>query len=161
MNLRSMKRVLACTLFFTITSCASTADKWKLRRIDSSNDFVCAHLSLPPTNTFRNLEVVFQKDGTTTKVFLNTYSIPFQRDESGMTPVVIYIDGVPSSFKAPVLAGNQRILLPQDATEILLVALNEKKAIVITTGKYSAEVHSEDFSRAFDKFNSPQRDTLW
>lgn len=156
-----MKRVLACTLFFTITSCATKADKWKLRRIDSSNDVICAHLSLPPANTFRNLEVFFQKDGTNTKVFLNTYSTPFLKDETGMAQVIIYIDDNPTSFKAPVLAGNQRILLPQDATDMLLVALNEKKAIVISTGKYFAEVHSEDFSQAFDKFNSPERDTLW
>jgi hypothetical protein len=122
---------------------------------------VCVHLSHPPKNTFRNLEVFFQKDGSDTKVFLNTYSTPFQNDENGMATVTIYIDDSPTPFKAPVLAGNQRILLPPDATEMLLVALNEKKAIVIASGKYFAEVHSEDFDQAFNKFNSPQRDTLW
>lgn len=161
MNLRSMKRVLTCTLFLTVTSCTSTADHWKLRRIDSSNDIVCAHLSLPPKNTFRNLEVFFQKDGPETKVFLNTYSIPFQNDENGMADIAIYIDDSPTNFKAPILAGNQRILLPPDATHLLLVALNEKKVIVIASGKYFAEVHSEDFDQVFNKFNSPQRDTLW
>lgn len=155
-----MKRVLACTLFFTVTSCASTTDQWKLRRIDSSNDIVCAHLCLPPKNTFRNLEVFFQKDGQDTKIFLNIYSTPFQKDANGMASVVIYIDDSPTPFEAPVLAGNQRILLPENATELLLVALNEKRAIVIATGKYFAEVHSEDFEQAFHKFNSPQRDTL-
>ena len=156
-----MKRVLACTLFFSITSCATTADKWKLRRIDSSNDMTCAHLYLPPQNTFRNLEVFFQKDGTDTKVFLNTYSTPFQKDEAGMTSLAIYVDNNPTYFKAHVLTGNQRILLPSDATELLLVALNKKKAIVVATGKYSTEVHSDDFDQLYNKFNSPQRDTLW
>lgn len=161
MNLRSMKRVLSCTLFLTVTSCASTTDHWKLRRIDSSNDIVCAHLSHPPKNTFRNLEVFFQKDGPQTKVFLNTYSTPFQNDENGMADVTIYIDDFPTSFKAPLLAGNQRIMLPLDATEMLLVALNKKKSIVIASGKYFAEIQSEDFDQAFNKFNSPQKDTLW
>lgn len=156
-----MKRVLSCTLFFTVSSCTGTPDKWKLRRINSSNDLICTHLSLPPANTFRNLEVCLQKDGQETKVFLHTYSVPFQKDETGLAKVTLYIDDNPTEFKAPVLAGNQRILLPQDATEMLLVALKEKKAIVISAGKYFAEVHSEDFSQAFDKFNSPERGFLW
>lgn len=122
---------------------------------------ICAHLCLPPQNAFRNLEVFFQKDETDTKIFLNTYSTPFQKDEAGISPITIYIDGTPNYFKGFVLAGNQRILLPIDATELLLVALNEKKVIVIATEKYSTEVHSEDFDQLFNKFNAPQRDTLW
>lgn len=161
MNLKSLKRVLPCTLFLILASCASTKDSWKLRRIDSSNDVICAHLSLPPKNAFRNLEVFFQKDGDDTKVFLNNYSTPFQKDEAGLATVVIYINDSSTYFKAPVLAGNQRILLPPDATQMLLLALNEKQAIVVTSGKYSAEVHSEDFDQAFNKFNSPRSGSLW
>lgn len=72
-----------------------------------------------------------------------------------MTTVVLIIDEKPTTFKAPVLAGNQRILLPPYEKSLLLNALNEKKDIVIATGKYSAEVNLEAFEQEYTKFNSP------
>lgn len=146
MNLRQ-------TLVFLIalSSCTGKPEGWTSGKIASAS-FTCSHLTFPAKNLYRDLEIYFQRDGEQVYVYLNIYSIPFVSDSEGMVMISIEIDDDKAIFKAPVLAGNQRLLLPQAARELLLNALNEKHTIVVRAGKYSAEVHSESFGEAFQQF---------
>lgn len=145
-----MKRVHICTLFFTFSSCSNASQSWSARVIQSTD---CAQLSHPPENKFKNIEICFQKDGCDLKVYLNTYSIPFQKDCDGYSTIILTINDTSTSFKASVLAGNQRILLPTEARDLLLNALNEKKEGTITVGKYFAEIRHGAFEQEYRKFN--------
>lgn len=121
------------TLFLIYSSCSAPASPWITRSIETSS-LTCNRVVYPVKNRFRDLEVVFQQND----IFLNVYATFLEKDDEGNIKVIVAIDDTATYFQAPVLSGNHRISLPQEAKDLILNSLNEKKKVVITAGKYSS-----------------------
>lgn len=143
-----LKRVYLCTLFFLTHSCTTPSHTWSSQKIET-----CSQATLSPQNFFSDLGICLQKDEDKTNIYLNAYCLPFNPDQDGTTNLFLLIDKKEYSFKASALAGNHRLLLPEEAKNLLLNALHGKKEIVISVGKYRTDVHSHMFSEAYKKFN--------
>lgn len=149
MNLR--QEILLIVLSLVLSSCSGKSEGWTSGKI-ASTSIICSHLTFPAKNIYRNLEIYLQRDGEQINVFLNIFCTPFESDDEGMVLVTFTISEEEFSFKAHALAGNQRLLLPFEAKELLLNTLNAKQNVIISAGKYSNEVTSESFQESFLQF---------
>lgn len=131
-------------------SCTGKSGGWTSEKIVSTS-VLCSRLTFPAKNIYRNLEVSFQREGEQINVFLNIFCTPFESDD-GKVLVTFSIGEEIFSFNASLLAGNQRLLLPDDAKELLLRTLNAKQNIIVRAGKYSNEVTPESFQESFVQF---------
>lgn len=145
------QKILLFALSIALPSCSGKSMGWTSEKI-ASTSIVCSQLIFPAKNIYRNLEVSFQRDGKDIKVFLNIFSIPFESDEEGTVEVTFSIEEGLFYFKAPLLKGNQRLLLPESAKEMLVGALNARQTVTIRAGKYSNEVTPEKFEESFLRF---------
>jgi hypothetical protein len=141
-----LKRALINALFiFFITSCSPSTHAWQKETITS-----CVIVYLPPVNHFKNLKIEIQKHAQETLIYLTIYSSPLVCDPDGSVPMLLTINGHKALYQAPLLAGGYRALLPPDATQAVLSALESHAEMTISIGKYTTDVHYEGFEKSLN-----------
>lgn len=91
------------------------------------------------------------------RMYLNAYSQSFPYDESHpeIVQVTIQLPGEsPLVIDAQRLAGGQRLLLPDEAAELIVYALLNGRGLDIFVGHYHAEIPSENFNPLFTQFST-------
>lgn len=152
---RALFSALCFLVPFLAVFCGCSPEKhgWACDSSTSSDANRYAILYLPPENAFRNLEVELQKDTHGTRVYLNVYSQPLIPDASGKIDLIMKVADNGYRFKAQVLEGQQRLMLPTEAEALFLDAVRAKKPLAISVGRYHSVIHYECFEEELKKFN--------
>ena len=116
--------------------------------ISDCPQFNSAQLRHIPHNAFSGIEVQFLKGEFGILCFLSVYSRQILSNH-----VVLMIEGTQTEYTATLMQGEQRMLLPPEATENMIRALLSGNAVVIYLEGFSTELCPENFLRKYKKFN--------
>ncbi|MFV0339568.1 MAG: hypothetical protein ACK5MA_02910 [Parachlamydiaceae bacterium] len=148
-----LKRAQFCALFLLLAACSKQeGSRWYCDTVCGSDTH--SVLILSGSNSFKDLEIELQRTNDDKRIYLNGYGIPFTRNRNDKVDVMIQLDGQESLVEATLLQGGQSLRLPADAETELLNAIAERKPIYISIGRYSADVHYENFDKHFKKFTN-------
>lgn len=85
----------------------------------------------------------------TTAFYLNVFTLlfPINEGDEEHTDVTFCIEESTYTFTAERLLGGQRLLLPDEATQLALETLIENKTIEVTVGRYQTTLIPDNFVR--------------
>lgn len=142
---------------FVLISCSrNNQQEWEFDRavaLDSAH--ASERLSLPAINSFQGLELELVRGITSTRMYLNAFSLPFPCDLEGKSEVSLFIEEQEYLFKAECFQGRQRLLLPQEITALIITALMNDSSIQISVGRYQATIISTRFAEFYRYFEAP------
>lgn len=149
----AMRKRSVLTLFLIailVSSCSPQCHQWQFAVIKAdcpSAQYV--KIYLPPCNTFNGLEAVFMRYNGTTAFYLNVFTLlfPINEGDEEHTDVTFCIEESTYTFTAERLLGGQRLLLPDEATQLALETLIENKTIEVTVGRYQTTLIPDNFVR--------------
>ncbi len=121
-------------LLFLLSACASPP-KWRLETPQGS----CSRLSFPTRECY--FEII--RSCGTDWGYLNNYTFGFPPGEIEIT---LIIEGQRYIFIGRVLEGFQRLLLPSEATQLTINALDSNSTVQIIAGNYQTTLHPLNFS---------------
>lgn len=142
-------------LLLSFASCVKKP--WQFREMEGKCPRSClAKLSYPAEDCFSGLELSFLKGDFGIKGMIDVFSrsIPTIDQEQHFSSVWICIDGESYYFTAYRMEGGQRLLLPDEATDLLLYHLEAKKSITIQLENYSATFCPANFPRLYSRFSA-------
>jgi len=139
------------TIIFT--SCCPPCHQWKLASIKGdcpSSNYIKAYL--PTRNTFNGIEPELVCTNGLLQLYLNAHSLQFpcNSDNHAQTNVEVIIGDQDYCFIAERLEGGQRLLLPNEALEIIVCSLLEKNNVEITIGRYESTLIYEGFPSIYN-----------
>lgn len=146
-----LKRAQYCALFLFLTSCSEPgAANWSSDSVKGSDTH--SVLILSGNNSFKDLEIELQRTNNEKRLYLNAYGIPFTRNSNDKVNVTLTINGNETIVEATPLKGGQSLRLPIETEKLVLNAIENRDSIYISIGRYSAEVHYDNFDKHFKKF---------
>ncbi len=120
-------------LFLMMVSCNRQC-AWVLQDVTSDlPQFDSCQLTSVPADSLQALEIQLLRGTFGIIAFLNVYCGKLESPYFSL-----YINKNPYHFRGYIMTGYQRLQLPNDATAILLSALNNDGEITIVCGNYSA-----------------------
>jgi hypothetical protein len=159
MNFFSLVRKRASLAFFLIllSSCSKPCQEWEFEEtITDCSAFNSAKVSLSPTNEFRGLELELTKNAYDSRMYINVYSRQIQEnpEQPGLVDFSIQINEETYENVGYLFEGGQRILMPTDATLLVINALTENKIITISVQQYSSEIIPTNFQKHLKNLNA-------
>lgn len=160
----SGKRVyiaLFSILFFT--SCSPTPRQWKLAsNKGTSLHFCSSRLYLAPENNFTNLEVDILNTSQGKTAYLNAFGIELEPEGKSTEgydtiTVTVNVDGHPHEFIGFLLQGGHRILLPDNAQQLIVEALHSDQTVEVTVAHYSTIIIPDNFVYSFNLFSTASK----
>jgi hypothetical protein len=147
-----------CVLFSAfLSSCTQAPRQWQL----SSNqgihpDFESSRLYLSAEDEFTGLELDILNTSQGQVVHLNALGLELQPEGKSPEgyPIIhfqITIDEQSHPFTGFLLQGGHRILLPEDATRLIVETLHARKSIEITVAHCSTTVVPDQFAKLYKK----------
>ncbi len=145
------KSIIALLFFFL--PCCSPKTGWVYQEVKTkpitSNS---ANLRIPVANPFNGLELQFLKGTFGTRAYLSVQAreiLPQAND-----PVAIIVNEQPYSFATTRMEGGQRLLLPEEATQLLISALSKnQKVIIAASGGFYSEIPPTNFGKPYRKLS--------
>lgn len=121
-----------------------------------------ARLILPAENTCsQGLEIEFMATCEGIKMYLNAFGLQIPADdccesycespEFEYSTVCLTIDGTTYPFSAKRFAGGQRLLVPPDVQDSIVVALHEGLCVSLSVGRYQSTISPDRFLRLYEK----------
>lgn len=109
---------------------------------------------MPPQNPCMGLEVELVRNREDERMYLNVFTSAIVGSDDDLTKakVFVVIDDVPEEVYANILKGNQRVLMPEDATAKIITALQEGQKVILATGRFEEEVRVLNFSDAYSRY---------
>jgi hypothetical protein len=150
-----MRKSSTPTLFliiFLVTSCSPQCNQWKLAVIKADcPPAKYARACLPACNTFNGMEAVLMSSNGTTHFYLNALTLlfPVYECDNAHTEIKIVIEEENYCFIVDRLQGGQRLLLPEEAKQLIVDALLEFKCVEISTGRYQTTLIYENFQNVY------------
>ena len=145
---------------FITSSCSHSSKLWVLQKISSSNPSYDAARIFFTTNSFLGLELEITRVDKDLCSYINVFSqeIPIMKGHSNKSLLTISSNNTQQTFVTNRLQGGQRILLPKEATNLIIDELNKNKTlrIIIPNSLYDGEIISSNFSKVFKKLNDIQ-----
>lgn len=114
------------------TTANSVCPKYKANKCTFTTEKLCANIQLELT----------YNDCDGYLLYLNTFSVPLpdNRQNPGMIPVFLQIQGVQTEALAHRLQGGQRLLLPDSLRNPIINALNNEQTVTLRAGRYSGDI---------------------
>lgn len=140
--------------FFILNSCSHCAP-WQYDYICSCDPcFQCAKVYYEPQNVFREagIEIAFSTD-TGFRFFLNFYGcpIPDKLIHDDAAEVTLIINNTSSLILANVCKGGQRLILPEDASQLIIQSLLNNEEVCLKIWRYSVNIPLEGFEKNYNK----------
>ncbi len=136
----------------------SKSSHWASDRISSEDKESCStRLSYASKDPIHGVDVEFLKIGERLNVYLHIHSIPVPAEDGNPNNALVKIKTAAGifSFSAYRFEGGQRFLLSEEASHLLIAALqNQKDATLILPG-YRSTIQAEDFSKKFHQLHHP------
>lgn len=100
------------------------------------------------------LEVELVRNCCDERMYLNVFTSAISGSDSDLTKakVFVVIDDIPEEVYADILKGNQRLLMPPEATARVISALQNGRKVVLATGRFEEDVRVANFSEAYAKY---------
>ncbi len=160
LGVKIFEKGLTISLFSLICfSCTSTPRQWQHASNKGTHvDFRSSRLYLAPENDFSGLEVDMLDTSQGRVIYVNAFGLQLQPE--GKSPeghstisVKIKINEHLEEFVGFLLQGGHRILLPNNATYLIIEALHSDKKVEISVAHYSTTVIPDNFANCFQKLS--------
>jgi hypothetical protein len=150
--------VLICMLLCLVLGGCGKESHWACDQIHSGKEAFCSSkLTYRSGNPTRGIDLEFLKTAEHLATYLNVHSLPIspRKKDPNTTPLTLEIEGERSHYLTRRLLGGQRFLLPPDAAQKVIDALQDQKEVKITLASYETLLKPEDFSSKFEKLLDP------
>lgn len=147
-----MKKIFV--LFLFLLSC-SQPQFWRLSYVASDcPEFNSTLLASTACNRFSSIEVQFLKGEFGLVCYLNVFTrqIPPLAEDPKQAIAVIEIDKELYPFKSVRMQGNQRVLLPPEAAQLLLQSIHENRQILVHLDGFVSKLEQGNFAKLYPKF---------
>lgn len=152
-----LRKRIASILFLSfcfLTSCSHPYRKWECSTVRA--DFPPVTYStvyLNPCNGFNGLEAEFIFYGPYVQLYLNALSLQLPRSttDENIVEVLISIGDNQYNFAAERLGGGQKLLMPEEAQNLIIAALLEGQEVIVSCGRYETTLIPCNFSTFFYK----------
>lgn len=137
-----------CTLFLSLTSCCRPCEFWTLEQsITPCPEYSSNKISSNLTDRSRGLRVELVRNECTERMYVNVYCSSIKPIELGKkrAEVIIAVDEIPVTFEGDLLEGNQRLLLPSEATALVIDSLLSGKEVIVATGRFQETLLPSNF----------------
>ncbi|MFZ0566054.1 MAG: hypothetical protein WAM28_07710 [Chlamydiales bacterium] len=113
-------------------------------------------LTFPPANKFTGIELQFLRGQFGLQGYLNIYSrcIPLSDPSSNAAVFAIQINNQRYRYQGFCMEGEQRLLLPRQATDQIIEALLACQTVAIYLEGFSAEISPYKFQKLYKQFSS-------
>jgi hypothetical protein len=147
--------LLACAV--VLSGCGKQSH-WACDQIHSDKEAFCSNkLTYRSGNPARGIDLEFLKTTEHLATYLNIHSLPIaaRKKDPNTTPLTIEIEGETFHYLVRRLTGGQRFLLPSEASQQIIDALQDHKEVQITLASYKTSFKPEDFPLKFEKLLRP------
>lgn len=153
------KRALAALFLIFLCSCSDPCRQWEYD--DTITCYPCynsGRITLPSDGSFCGVITTIARDANGISLFIDTTVLSFPAEDScPLTAYHLSIDGSPPrTLYATRLQGSQRLLLDEEATQLVIDALLNGACVEITIGQFHTTLISDDFAKKWcDLMNLP------
>lgn len=134
----------------------SQQSHWTSAHIHSEDKESCSNkLSYFSKDHLHGIDIEFLKIGERLNIYLNTHSTPVPAHNDSPKKAIVKIktlDGV-YSFETYRFEGGQKFLLPEEASQMLISALQSQDTPTVILPGYRSIIEVEDFSEKFDRLD--------
>ncbi|MBS0652994.1 MAG: hypothetical protein JSR39_05635 [Verrucomicrobia bacterium] len=151
-----MHSLLLCSCLFLsviLASCRSSSP-WALDRVESGNsDFNSAKLTFPANDPIHGIDVEFLNTSKNLYVYLNVHSIPIPALKNNPKYAFVHLTIGTEKYRFEALRreGGQRLLLPEEAVDLMISSLRKNLPIEIKVSGYSTQITPSGFPEKFKK----------
>jgi len=141
-------------IIFLLTACCPPCHQWKLAAIKADCPTATyVKVYLPACSTFDGMETELMCNNGNLHLYLNAFSLQFpaNADDCSQTDVKVVICDQEHRFLAERLQGGQRLLLSDDAQQLIICSLLEGNEVEIFAGRYKSKLVCEAFSKTYDQ----------
>lgn len=135
-------------LLLVLTQCARPCQNWQLETVHSKN--FSSRLLHPATDCYSGISFEIIHSCQTEWGYINSYTFGFSEE---IIEISIIIDGQEYPFTGERLEGHQRVLLPPQATQLIIKGLLDGQIIHLTAENYQTTLCPQNFSKLFKKSN--------
>lgn len=128
-------------LLLLLTSCAPMPERWHLSRPNTFNGKIC----LPVRD---GLSIEFIHSCGTEWGYINNCAFGFAEQT---IPITLTIEGVSYRFLGQRLEGCQRVLMPPQATQLLIRSLLDEHSVHLVAGPYQTLLQAHNFAHLYGK----------
>lgn len=138
------------TLFFLFLSC-QCQPLWIFEKtVTCRSDFNSGVLFYPAEDPITNLELEITQTGSGLYAYINVFACPIlSTTQDHQVEVSVTINSEENCFLADILTGGQRLLLPDDARDLIIGALLDGMAVDVRAGPYRQNVSPDGFRGGF------------
>lgn len=141
-------------LVFTYTSC-SPCGNWTFQKITHAGpSFTCARMIHSPTQIFNGLTLEFLNGPYGTFCYVSCCAGQIKASVfPHYSSFTLYIESSQFSFWGYLEEGNQRLKLPEEATQLIITAFLNQHNVSIAVSDYYSTFKPDNFSKYYCKFN--------
>ena len=147
------KRVFSSLFLFLFSciACSPPCHQWQIAIIKAyCPPATYVKTYLPATNTFSGMEVELMCHNGCLNLYLNAITLQFPTTNPKQTELKIVVCDQTYIFLAERLNGGQRLLLPDDAKQLVICSLLEENCVKIYAGRYETTVTDEGFAKTYN-----------
>lgn len=142
-----------CFLLF-FSGCAKKGPQWELERIQGDcPPQVYSKVFLIPSSTFNGIQVELVGVGSDQHLYLSVLCLQISPSSSSdsIVNVTITIEDQVYTVSAELLEGGQRVLLPEEAKDLIVCSLLNDQEVTIAMGRYRQTLISDNFKESLQK----------
>jgi len=148
-----MHTTLVLLALLLLSGCRSDTS-WTVDHVASGRSrFNSTKLTYTAADPINGLDLEFLKTREHLYVYLNVHSVPIPplKTDPHHSFVYITVDTERHRFEAVRREGGQRLLLPEDAINLIISSLNQQLPVEIAVSGYSSLISPSDFSKKYKK----------
>ncbi len=149
---------LVLLLFFAVLCACNKQSHWSSDQIYSNDkESQSAKLTYISKDRIHGIDMEMIRIGERLNIYLNIHSIPSPPYNGDPKKALIKIKTTEKtfSFEAYRFEGGQKFLLPEEASRMLISALQNREAPTLILPGYRTTIEAEDFLEKFDRLNGP------
>lgn len=153
---RIKKRVFALFFCLVLSSCSSSQPAWRLTSNRGNNSSFSSSRLLFSNSNFSELEIDILQTDQGKVTYINACGIKLEGE--GKSPegyatikITINIENHSYDYCGFLLQGGHRILLPEDASNLVVAALHENQAVEVSVAHYSTTILPDNFVENYQK----------
>ncbi len=148
--------LLLVLLSLHLTSCRSNSH-WALNRVESGNpQFDSTKLTFYSTDPINGIDLELLNTHQQLYVYLNVHSVPIPPLKTDPKHALVHITIGKEKHRVEALRreGGQRLLLPEDAVQLILDALKKEQSLDLAISGYRVSIDPEGFSERYEKMQT-------
>ncbi len=150
MRLYSYRKGALVALFLLLTSC--TCPNWTLDKTITFNPcYNSGRLYFYADCCGKDLELELDRGASGLRMYINVFSLeiaPVILDPP-QAELVITIEESEYKYLADILQGGQRLLLTDEARDLIIDTLQSNQIVILKAGRYKAAIQPENFSSLY------------